>query len=119
MPKLRKETFGSGNQTWLASGHGLVNGRTYTLDSAKFAAIVRDKGFIPSGTPVAVANGKVAPWAGTGDFGGHILFDVPGDVGDHAVAVFWHGAVKKSKVPVTGGSFTPPTTQPLTQISYL
>ena len=39
MPKLHSETFGGGDQTWLASDHGIYNARTFTLDSKAFAAV--------------------------------------------------------------------------------
>ncbi len=38
MPKLRTETFGGGDQSWLGSAHGIGNCRTETIDISAFTA---------------------------------------------------------------------------------
>lgn len=118
MPKLQNGGYaGAGDQTWRATVTGLTTGKTYTLDAEAFASVQTQFGKIPAGYPVARAeDGTLTPWTGTGDFAGHILFDQDGAHGDNGVAVYWEGAVYKDKIP--GGSFTAPTAQPLTQITY-
>lgn len=117
MPKLHSETFGAGDQTWLGSDHGIYNCRTFTLDAAAFATVQRDKGFVPSGYPVAVSGDKLVPYTGTGTFAGHVYTDQDARHGDIAVPVFYHGTVHAGRVPREG--FTAPTAQTLTNIVYL
>ena len=115
MPKLRSESFGSGDLTWLASDHGMFNCRTLTLDAATFAEIQSTYGKVPSGSPVVVADGKVSPYTGSGDFAGHILFDADAAHGDDSVEVLWTGAVVTERVP---GNFSAPAKQTQTTIAY-
>ena len=111
MPIVQTKTFGAGDNTWLASDHGLYNAKTETLDSAAFAAVQSEQGKVPSGYPVALgASGKAEPWTGTGTFLGHILFDQDASKGDVAVPVMNHGTVIAGRVPYTG--FTAPTAAP-------
>ena len=117
MPKLHSETFGGGDQTWLASDHGIYNARTFTIDSKAFAAVQAEKGFVPSGYPLAQSGDKLVPYTGTGDFAGHLYTDQDARHGDIAVPVFYHGAVHASRVPAAG--FTAPAAQKLTDIVYL
>ena len=107
MPKLREETFGSGDQSWLDSTHGLRNARTAIVDISEFTANTHyPDGYLPSGTPVAIENDKLVPYTiaggtttGRGILAGHILTDqkVVGS-SDFAVPLFDHGRVKASKV---------------------
>ena len=39
MPIVQTKTFGAGDNTWLASDHGLYNAKTETLDAAAFQAV--------------------------------------------------------------------------------
>jgi hypothetical protein len=56
MPKLRTETIGTGDMSWLDSTHGIANARTVTIDISTFTAGTHfPNGYIPSGTPVALA----------------------------------------------------------------
>lgn len=117
MPRLSTETFGSGDMSWLDSGHGLRNARTDTLDISTFTAGTHyPDGYIPSGTPVAKVSGVLVPYTsaegtttGAGVLWGHILTDqrVVG-TNDFAVPVFQHGRVKASKVPQGSDAFAAP-----------
>lgn len=107
MPKLQEETFGSGDQSWLGSTHGIRNARTVILDISAFTeADHYPDGYIPSGTPVAIVSDKLVPYTiasgtttGAGVLAGHILTDqkVVG-TDDFGVPLFDHGRVKASKV---------------------
>lgn len=117
MPKLRQETFGSGDMSWLGSAHGLRNARTAILDISAFTKATHyPDGYIPSGTPVAKVAGLLVPYdkteATTTDAGvlaGFVLTDQP-VVGteDFAVPLLDHGRVNVAKVPYSGG-FAAPT----------
>jgi len=65
MPRLREETFGSGDQSWLGSTHGMYNARTVAPDPALFTAAAYPDG-VPSGTPIGLvtASGLYGPYAG-------------------------------------------------------
>lgn len=110
MPRLKSETIGGGDQSWLGSSHGIGNCRTETLDISAFT--VTD-GFIPSGTPVALSGGKLVPYDGTeatvtgaGILAGFVFTDQP-VVGtdDFPVPLLDHGRVVAANVP---GDFTAP-----------
>lgn len=67
MPRLVSETFGTGDQSWLGSTHGIYNCRTETLDLTAFVAATHyPNGFIRSGTPLGriTATGLLGPYAG-------------------------------------------------------
>ena len=115
MPRLKTETYGPGDQSWLGSAHGLGNARTETLDISAFTAGTHyPNGYIPSGTPVAKVGGVLVPYDGTeatvdgaGVLAGHILTDQPVvGTADFPVPVLDHGRVKADLVP---GNFTAPT----------
>lgn len=107
MPKLRTENFGSGDQSWLGSTHGIRNARTEILDVSAFTAATHfPDGYIPAGTPVGKVNGLLVPYditagttTGAGILVGHILTDqkVVGTA-DFGVPLFDHGRVIASKV---------------------
>lgn len=117
MPRLKSETFGAGDQSWLDSSHALRNSRTEVLDISAFTAGTHyPNGYIPSGTPLAKVAGMVVPYTsaeatttGAGVLHGHLLTDqaVVGTV-DFAVPVFNHGRVKAAKVPTGTDAFTAP-----------
>lgn len=108
MPRLKSETFGSGDQSWLGSTHGLRNARTVTIDISAFTAGTHyPDGFIPSGTPVAIVANLAVPYdktegttTGAGVLAGFILTDQPvvGTV-DFPAPLLDHGRVIVSKVP--------------------
>ncbi len=108
MPRLKSETFGSGDQSWLGSDHGIGNARTETIDISAFTAGTHyPNGYIPSGTPVAMAAGLLVPYTvaegtttGAGVLAGFVLFDAPVvGTADFPVALLDHGRIKVSKVP--------------------
>lgn len=115
MPRLKSETVGTGDQSWLGSAHGIANCRTELLDISTFTAGTHyPNGYIPSGTPVAKVGGVLVPYDGTegtttnaGVLAGFLLTDqaVVG-TSDFGVPVLDHGRVRASKVP---GSFTAPS----------
>lgn len=108
MPRLQEETYGTGDQSWLGSAHGIWNGRTETVDISAFTAATHyPDGNLLSGTPVAKVGGKLVPYdtteatvTGAGVLAGHILTDqkVVGTA-DFPVPLLDHGRVKASKVP--------------------
>lgn len=111
MPNLRSETFGGGDQTWLANTHAIGDAITATPDLTTFTKATHyPEGFIPSGTPVDYSDLRaLKPYVGGTESTeklGFILFDAP-VVGDSVapVAVAVHGIIKADKVP---GSFTAP-----------
>ena len=117
MPRLKTETVGTGDQSWLASAHGIRNCRTEQLDISAFTAGTHyPNGYIPSGTPVAKVAGLLVPYTsaeatttGAGVLAGHILTDQPvvGTV-DFPAPLLKHGRVKAAKVPTGTDAFTAP-----------
>lgn len=108
MPRIKIETFGAGDQSWLGSSHGIWECRTETLDISTFTAGTHyPNGYIPSGTAVAKVGGVLVPYVvaegtttGAGVLAGHVFTDQPvSGSGDFAVPVLDHGRVKASKVP--------------------
>ncbi len=117
MPKLQQETFGSGDQTWLGSAHGIRNARTGIIDISAFTKNTHyPDGYIPSGFPVAVVNDLLVPYdptvgttTGAGILAGHILTDqkVVGTA-DFAAPLLDHGRVKVAKVASILANFAKP-----------
>lgn len=108
MPRMKSETYGAGDQSWLGSTHGIYNGRTETIDISTFTAGTHyPNGYLPSGTPVALVGGVLVPYdkteatvTGAGILAGHILTDQPVvGTADFSVPLLDHGRVKVSKVP--------------------
>ena len=124
MPKLRSESFGGGDQSWLGSAHGIANCRTETINVSAFTAGTHyPDGYIPSGFPVAKVNGLLVPYNAAGADGsqniaGHIFTDqaVVGTA-DIPAPLLDHGRVKTARVPLAG--FAAPASQPNTNIVYL
>ena len=124
MPKLRSESFGGGDQSWLGSAHGIANCRTETINVSAFTAATHyPDGYIPSGFPVAKVNGLLVPYNAAGADGsqniaGHIFTDqaVVG-TGNLPAPLLDHGRVKTARVPLAG--FAAPASQPNTNIVYL
>ncbi|WP_217905566.1 head decoration protein [Kocuria salina] len=124
MPKLRSESFGGGDQSWLGSAHGIANCRTETINVSAFTAGTHyPDGYIPSGFPVAKVNGLLVPYNAAGADGsqniaGHIFTDqaVVG-TGNLPAPLLDHGRVKTARVPLAG--FAAPASQPNTNIVYL
>lgn len=107
MPKLVTQSFGSGDQSWLGSTHGIRNARTAILDISAFTAGTHyPDGYIPSGTPLAKVGGLLVPYditvgttTGAGIIAGHLLTDqkVVGST-DFGVPLFDHGRVIAARV---------------------
>ena len=115
MPKLKTETFGGGDLSWLGSTHGIVNARTEILDISTFTAGTHyPNGYIPSGLPVAKVGGVLVPYdategttTGAGVLAGFVLTDQPVvGTSDFGVPLIDHGRVKTAKLPI---AFTAPT----------
>ena len=116
MPRLKTETFGSGDMTWLGSDHGLGNARTETLDISAFTAGTHyPNGYIPSGTPVALSAGLLVPYdktegttTGAGVLAGYVLTDQPVvGAADFPVPLLDHGRIVVANVPYSGGFAAP------------
>lgn len=107
MPKLVTETIGTGDQSWLASTHGMHTPRTETVDVTAFTAGTHyPNGYLPSGTPVALVGGFLVPYdkteattTGAGVLAGHIATDQPVVGTRLAVPLIDHGRVHIGKVP--------------------
>lgn len=111
MPRLSTESFGTGDQTWLGSTHGIYNCRTATLDISAFTAGTHyPDGYIPSGTAVDFADeGAVVPYVdGAGAKLGYVYTDqkVSGTA-DLAAPILVHGIVNVDNLPA---AFTAPAT---------
>lgn len=115
MPRMKSETFGGGDQSWLGSTHGIANARTEILDISAFTAGTHyPNGYIPSGLPVAKVSGVLVPYdategttTGAGILAGFILTDQPVvGTNDFGVPLIDHGRVRVAKLPI---SFTAPT----------
>lgn len=115
MPRLKTDSYGGGDQSWLGSTHGIRNARTVSIDPSAFTA-VSTNGYIPSGTPVAIAGGLAVPYdvtagttTGAGVLAGFILTDQPiVGSGKFAAPLLDHGRVIVAKVPYA--SFAKPLT---------
>ena len=116
--RVKSETFGGGDTSWLGSNHGTDNARTSTLVVANFTAGTHyPNGYIPSGTPVAKVGGLLVPYDSTeatttnaGVLAGHLFTDqaVVAGSGNFAVPLLDHGRVKSAKVPQGANAFTVP-----------
>lgn len=125
MPKLRQETYGAGDMSWLDSSHGIRNARTEILDISAFTKNTHyPEGFIRSGTPVALVGGLLVPYdvtsgttTGAGVLEGHILTDqVVVDDKDFGVPLLDHGRVKVAKIAAFYSNFIKPTTAKLASL---
>ena len=115
MPRMKTETFGGGNLSWIGAGaHGIDDARTEVLDISTFTAATHfPNGFIPSGLPVAKVGGVLVPYDATegtvtnaGVLAGFVLTDQPVvGTADFGVPVYDHGRVVTSKLPI---AFTAP-----------
>lgn len=109
MPRLRTESFGGGDLSWLSSTHGLRNAKTGTVNVSAFTAGTHfPNGYIPSGTPVSKVSGLLVPYTvaegtttGAGVLEGFLLTDQPCATGgaNFAAPVLDHGRVIAAKVP--------------------
>ena len=110
MPRLRTESYGTSDMSWLGSAEGLGEARTEKLDISAFDAEDHyPDGYLPSGLPVALVSSVLVPYdategttTGAGVLAGFLLTDQSTDgVEDIAVPLLDHGRVRVSKVPIT------------------
>ena len=118
---LVTKTWGADDQSWLGSRHGTDNGRSITLAFSGTAAFAKSnfeetdtfKGFVPSGTPIALraSDGRAVPYVeagasdGNGVLAGFLLSPVKVPVGNDAVgALLDHGRIRFSRLPA-GAAF--------------
>jgi hypothetical protein len=104
MPKLRTETFGAGDQTWLGSTHGIRNARTAVIDISAFTSTTHyPDGYLRSGTEVNAADeSAIKPYTGAaGEKLGYLLTDqkVNGNE-DFGAPILRHGIINISKLPI-------------------
>lgn len=109
MPRLKTETIGTGDQSWLGSDHAIHNARSGTLDVSAFTKATHyPDGFFTSGLPLGqiTASKLYAPYNaagadGTESLAGFLLTDQPTDgVEDINVAILDHGKVYTDQLPV-------------------
>lgn len=112
MPRMKEESFGGSDMSWLLNDDDIASARTELVDISTFTKNTHyPNGYILSGTPVAKVGGVLIPFdttvgttTGAGVIAGHILTDQQTDgVADFAVPLFAKGQVKASKVPGTSG----------------
>ena len=115
MPKLTTEHYGTGDQSWLGSTHGITNARSVALDPTQFTEETHyPDGYIRSGQPVTIGeNGQAGPYTPgeeAGAFHGFVLTDQVTD-GETVISVplLDHGRVVVSRLPVA--EFTAPTAE--------
>lgn len=117
MPRMKSETVGSGDQSWLGSSHGINDCRTELLDISTFTAETHyPNGYIPSGTPVAKVAGVLVPYdsleattTNAGVLAGFLFTDqVVVGTNDFAVPVLDHGRIRSAKVPAGANTFAVP-----------
>lgn len=131
MPRMKTETYGTGDQSWLGSSHGIGECRTEQLDISAFTAGTHyPNGYIPSGTPLSEVGGLMVPYTsaegtttGAGILAGHLFTDAPVvGTNDFPVAVLDHGRVRAAKVPQGTDAFTAPVAaakKPNTTLVYI
>lgn len=111
MPRLVSETFGSGDQSWLGSSHGIHNCRTVTIDRSSLTAATHyPDGYVRSGQPLAIVGGLAVPYNSAGADGsqvlaGFLLADASmAGTEDVPAALLWHGRIIVANLPVTFAS---------------
>lgn len=109
--RLRSETFGADDQSWLGSEHGTQATESVTLDTSTFTAGTHyPGGYFKSGIPLGqiTATGKFGPYDGGATDGRETLVGflfaavaAPSDPAvDVAGAMLVHGKVRASRLPV-------------------
>lgn len=113
MPRMKSETIGTGDQSWIGDPNMVYKSRSEILSVAAFTAGTHyPNGYLPSGTPVALVAGVLVPYDKTeatttnaGVLAGHILTDQPVvGAANFGVPVIDSGRVKVSKVPYNPGT---------------
>ncbi|SFK73255.1 head decoration protein [Streptomyces pini] len=109
--RLRTETFGADDQSWLGSEHGTQATESVTLDTSTFTAATHyPDGYFKSGLPLGriTATGKYGLYNGAATDGTETLVGflyaavaAPTDnTVDVAGAMLTHGKVRSSRLPV-------------------
>jgi hypothetical protein len=95
MPRLGSETYGTGDQSWLGSTHGVYNSRTVAPDPDLFSLAAYPDG-VPSGTPLGevTATGLVGPY--TGDSTDEVQTLTEGGSGLTSFTITWSGQTTAS-----------------------
>lgn len=116
MPAIREESFGTGNQKWLGSMHGVYNAESGNIDISAFTSGTHyPTGYLKAGTPLGrlTSGKKYVPYNSGGSGGaevlaGFLLTDqkVSGSGEDFNAPVLMHGIINVDYLPV---SFTVPT----------
>ena len=107
----KREDFGTDNQSWIASRHGLNNGKPATLDVSLFTKATHyPEGFFTSGIALGkiTATKKYGPYDGAASDGretlaGFLLTSVkaPADTATDVVgAILLHGMVTAANLPI-------------------
>lgn len=103
MPRLKSETVGAGDQSWLGSTHGIYDTITVVLDVSTFTAATHfPTGHMPSGTALNIANEKSAkPYTGAAGEKLAFLYTDQAVVGaaDFGAPVLAHGTIKLDRLP--------------------
>lgn len=108
MPRLREETIGAGDQSWLGSTHGIYDCRTVAPSSTEFTISAYPTGTVPSGTPIAVVADLAVPYDDSASDGSEVLAgflytDQPVSAAAPAEGgwpLLDHGRVKVDRLPV-------------------
>lgn len=67
MPRLTRETIGTGDQSWIGSTHSIYHCRTVPLDEALFEAINHPDGYLLAGIPLGMVTATKKYGIYTGD----------------------------------------------------
>lgn len=109
MPRLKRETWGAGDQSWLGSSDGITTARTAHVDISTFVkADHYPDGYLPSGLPVAEVDEVLVPYDSTSTTGaevlaGFVLFDQSTDGSENLnVPLYDHGRVFVDRLPIDG-----------------
>lgn len=107
---LRTESYAVDDTSWLASRHGVGETQSITLDTSAFTANTHyPNGFFMSGIPLAkiTASGLYGPYDNAAADGREVLagllmfsVPVPKSGGDTPAAIFEHGKVRTSRLPI-------------------
>lgn len=88
MPRLKTETFGTGDPSWLDSTHGIYDCRSVNLDISAFTENTHyPDGYLLSGTPLAkiTASGKYGPYGGNAN---EVQIVTPASAGNNTTVTF-------------------------------
>lgn len=102
---IRRESFGQDDQSWLGSAHGTQATQTVTLDVSTFTkADHYPEGWLKSGLPLTKDGDKYVLCVADADLAGFLFATVKAPAvaaTPVGAALFEHGRVKATKLPVT------------------